>query len=87
MTVYDIAKKLGMVASTNLRIMMNELVSEGYLESEREYIQTGGAVQYKVIYFLPDFSPYRKSPQAAERHSREIAINHRGRKVAQGRMF
>lgn len=87
MTVYDIARKLGLRASTNLRIMLNELVAEGYLESEREYIQTGGAVQYKIIYSLPTYSPYRKSPQSAARHSREIAINHRGRKVGQGRLF
>lgn len=71
LTVSDVAKKLHLTASTKLRIMLEELVMEGGLQSRREDIP--GIAKFRRIY-SPDPKQFKRPTPLYRGANRTIKI-------------
>lgn len=72
LTVADVAHKLRLTASTKLRIMMEELVMEGGLQSRKEDIP--GIAKFRRIY-SPDPKHFKRPTPQYRGAGRSIKIN------------
>jgi len=72
LTVSDVAKKLHLTASTKLRIMLEELVMEGGLQSRKEDIP--GVAKFRRIY-SPDPKHFQRPAPQYRGAGRSIKIN------------
>lgn len=72
MTVSDVAKKMHITASTKLRIMLEELVMEGGLQSRKEDIP--GVAKFRRIY-SPDPKFFKMPKPQYSGGGRSIKIN------------
>lgn len=73
-TVSEIAKKMRLTPSTKLRLMIEELVMEGGLQSRREDIP--GVAKFRRIY-SPDPSAFKMPKPQYRGGGRSIRINSR----------
>ena len=72
LTVADVAKKLRLTASTKLRIMLEDLVMEGGLQSRKEDIP--GVAKFRRIY-SPDPKHFERPTPQYRGAGRSIKIN------------
>jgi len=72
LTVAEVAKKLHLSPSTKLRIMLEELVMEGGLQSRREDIP--GVAKFRRIY-SPDQKHFKRPAPQYRGQGRTIKIN------------
>lgn len=81
LTVADLAREMHVTPQTKLRMMVLELVDEGYLTVRKEPLTAGGAVGFKAWYSLKEMAirriPYEKQQK------RTVTINRKGQKAGQ----